>query len=381
MNETHPPQQAGETNASLRCDVSSDLRAGPPESAGAVGEAAPHSGGGSSESPEAARPGTLTLIPYLPRGRVLRQLWRATTWVGGLVVAWFIADRVSDALGGGELLFAVTLLGLFVAGGAAGSALRGRWARRVLSRLSAAGLDDDAIVLRVLERARPDLSEPPPMIIRLLAFLSQQAAAFGKTFAALTRDEAQQVRVLDAPFGPVPLRGDDPAFRALYESHALAETNPAEPHAAPPAPVAARRWRWSKLTYGLVIVFVGLWLNSGLLVAIGAIPLGAALLSYRLRHSMYGHGTPEQWHLVPGGLALLSPSGSGWEVRVLDRRASVLLAYPLRRNRKHWLACVTDGREYWRRLLSPAELRLLLAAWLSPLTPPQPEQFSDLDPS
>ncbi len=381
MNNVRPSQQAGQAGGTVRREGSPDPQAAVPESTGTVGEAAPHPDAGAAGSLDDLQPGTLTLIPYLPRGRVLRQLWRAVTWVVGLVVTWIIAARVSEALGGSNVTFLLTLFALFTIEGVVGAAIRTRWARYVLSRLAAAGLDDDAIVLRVLERARPDRSDPPPMITRLLRYLSADAFAFGKTFAALTRDEAQQVRVLDTPFGLVPLRGDDPAFRALYEGHTMTAAGSVDPRAAPPAPVAAGRWRWSKVTYGLVMVLAGVWLNSGLLIAIGAIPLGVALLSYRLRHSLYSHGTPEQWHLVPGGLALLSPSGGGWDVRVLDRRRCVLLAYPLREDRKHWLACVTNGMEYWRRRLSPAELHLLLAAWLSPLTPPRPEQFSDLGPA
>ena len=85
-----------------------------------------------------------------------------------------------------------------------------------------------------------------------------------------------------------------------------------------------------------------------------------------------------RWMLIPAGLLVLEPSGSTYRPHILRAADSLLLAREIGGLFPLWLVLVRDGARMTTGRLTPTELRMLLAAWLSPLEPPKPEQLSDL---
>lgn len=90
-------------------------------------------------------------------------------------------------------------------------------------------------------------------------------------------------------------------------------------------------------------------------------------------------GGPQVWLVVPGGLLV---RGAVWRggtprLRRFARRESLLAAIHTG-TPQAWSVIVVDGQKTARRFVSPAELKLLLEAWLSPLDPPPTERLTDL---
>lgn len=85
-----------------------------------------------------------------------------------------------------------------------------------------------------------------------------------------------------------------------------------------------------------------------------------------------------QWLVLPGGLLLRRPTDHGRNVKLhlFDRRRSILCVYPCRR--ATWHIAVADAEVSETTIITDRERRLLLAAWLSPVTPPPLEQLVDL---
>ncbi len=84
-----------------------------------------------------------------------------------------------------------------------------------------------------------------------------------------------------------------------------------------------------------------------------------------------------QWLLVPGGV-LHRRAGlrnRNTLLHVFDRRRSVLIATEMRGGQ--FYVSVADAEQAEKTTVTKRELQALLRAWMSPLTPPRPEELSD----
>lgn len=86
----------------------------------------------------------------------------------------------------------------------------------------------------------------------------------------------------------------------------------------------------------------------------------------------------KQWLAVPGGIVMRKGAWlkRRWGIHLFDRRRSVLLMYKL--HRRQWALVVADADACESTIGTKPELEATLRAWLSPLSPPKPEQLSEL---
>jgi TM2 domain-containing membrane protein YozV len=84
-----------------------------------------------------------------------------------------------------------------------------------------------------------------------------------------------------------------------------------------------------------------------------------------------------QWLAVPGGLILRKGTWRkrNWAIHLFDRREAVLMTY--KHTYRKWALVVADASACETLIGTKQELDAALAAWLSPLRPPKPEQLRD----
>ncbi len=205
-----------------------------------------------------------------------------------------------------------------------------------------------------------------------------------------------EVRPIPHAFEPRPLDETDASFAALRDAHQQPSGNAAR--AAPdrrtnrPRMISPIPRPWMRrhvpvivclLVAALIVVDV---LRSGLssdrivaLIAAGVVVAMFTLLPWLVNPRTGGLAWIRgRWMLIPAGLLVLEPSGSTYRPHILRAADSLLLAREIGGLFPLWLVLVRDGARMTTGRLTPTELRMLLAAWLSPLEPPKPEQLSDL---
>lgn len=110
-----------------------------------------------------------------------------------------------------------------------------------------------------------------------------------------------------------------------------------------------------------------LWWSFALLVLL-LVPVRASLLM--------GH----QWLLAPSALIRRkSRRGGGWDLKVFDRRKSVMIVYHAHRHQ--WGVSVADRDSFGSTVGTVEEVNDLLSSWLSPFPAPEESRLSDLQAS
>jgi hypothetical protein len=84
-----------------------------------------------------------------------------------------------------------------------------------------------------------------------------------------------------------------------------------------------------------------------------------------------------QWLAVPGALLVRKSAWlrRGWTSHVFERGKSVLVLYKL--YRRQWALVAADGEACESTIGTRAEMECVLAAWLSPVSPPTAKELAD----
>ncbi len=252
--------------------------------------------------------------------------------------------------------------------------------RRLRRALRAAGSRPPAEVLAMALDAPVWFGDPLGALRAALETLHRTGAIRGLAFAALRPTEAGQIRPIESAFEPVPLDEADARFEELRAA--------AEQDGSPPVrSLSARGSRrmlmrllpvLAMLPGLLILSAAGAWrFVAVLLVVLIAVAGLSLVLSWLAPTQGRSDGL---WQLVPAGVLVLRPAGSRWRPTLLTARDAAVVCWPATSERSRWHVCIGSSEASVHRRITPLELRMLLAAWLSPLEPPKPEQLSDLSP-
>ncbi len=188
---------------------------------------------------------------------------------------------------------------------------------------------------------------------------------------------------LDQPISPLPLNEADENFRALArawlgDSAGLPKGDSGD--------YLARRWLRSIRMGGMgMTVLFGLFtlghawdsLQTGAPTVRFLLFLVSFLVS--LIGPMFAFSTVgEQLFVTNGGLVRrrVVRRGGGWHVEVFRREDSVLVVHPL--NPQAWRMLLRNEAGSIKVLLTSTECAMMLAAWRSPLPPPEATALADL---
>ncbi len=179
---------------------------------------------------------------------------------------------------------------------------------------------------------------------------------------------------LNKPFGPLPLDETDASLRALCSD--LAESMPNTT-----APQPTSWFRRAIIRTGMPVT--GVFLFGYLLihmignaheapVYVFGMVLAVAVVAVLLMVAKWG-----EWFLVPGGIAIRTsvPGQVLSRVKLCRPSDSVLI---IRREEKLWRASIYRNRLLSSRPVTEFEAAALLAAWQSPLAPPDQDRITDL---
>ncbi len=328
-----------------------------------------------------AAPERLVILPYEPVVRtglgLLSVLVAAVASLG--VVQMLIA--LDDARSLREWLnSATTRTSLaFLAASGATIAVAMRLNRRRLERvLAMIGTRPPAEVLAAALEAPQWLGDPADAVRQAASELRGRGLVCGEAFAALHPPEAAAIQPIEAGFEPVPLDETDARFEELRAAHETDEPRRCETFQRR----RTRRWITRMLPIAAVLPGVtilaaaGAWRFVGVLTGVLMVVAATILTLAQLRSARGAAGGG--WHLVPASVLVLRPMGRRWRPVLLTARNAILIAWPETPARLRWRIAVSSPRRWFTRRVTPMELRMLLAAWLSPLKPPSAEQLSDL---
>lgn len=238
-------------------------------------------------------------------------------------------------------------------------------------------------------------SQPSRVMIQALNHLYEGRSLRGAVLVGQC-DRFGDVKPLVQPFEPRQIDETDESFEALRSAHEEDSTSTTRANPASRDRLAGLvpRVPQRRLQRYVVVVLVVLlcspaavdllrtFLTADRITLLAwsllcGLAFAAAAWATRTRTGgpTHVHG---KWMIVPGGLLVLQRSGSHYLPHALRARDSLLLARQLGGVFTTWLVIVRDATRITYDRLTPAELRMLLAAWLSPAEPPEPEQLSDL---
>jgi len=200
------------------------------------------------------------------------------------------------------------------------------------------------------------------------------------------------IEPLDVSVEPIPLDESAPAFASL--AAAYAQTDESDEGTGAAAPTSNSDWQrafhrnlrfaggWLSIlgpaTLSVVAV-VDYFVNRSFspIILLVVVYFAVSLFSFGGRGAWRSRN---QWLLIPGGIVTRKPARAQhqkWELRVFDRRDSVLL---VRQEQRHlWRAWVSDATHAHSAHMTRSEAEMLLRFWLSPLEPSPVEQLSDLE--
>ncbi|HUU85792.1 MAG TPA: hypothetical protein VM243_20030, partial [Phycisphaerae bacterium] len=194
-----------------------------------------------------------------------------------------------------------------------------------------------------------------------------------------------------------PLDRTTPAFQALEAAppmtpEARTEDDAPEQHRrdlpteAPRAPSPwykrAGRHTWALIAI-ILLIALDLFKNRTVTpTSLYCLAVVAVLATAQALYPIAGRrGSRRQWLIVPGGLVLRRATlfGPGWQVRLFDRRRSVLFVHCMEsQGHAPWRLSVADADGLERTSATRAEIDLVLRGWLSPHHPPPPDRLTDL---
>lgn len=302
------------------------------------------------------------------------------TACGGGVLAGYAMILFGSQAGGGAWLSLITGVGGFALSLIVVAAIYcgGEFVRA--RRIVAAARHPDPYVMleRVLSSVVLQGTEVPPALGLALEELFTRR---GVRNVVVTDPEGAKlvarVEPLRVPFEPRPLDETDETFHSLRLA--------TDPHFAADEASTRQRWR-RRLTRsvpaGLLLALAGtlVWRQQWLTLYICSGLAGVALsvwLIWAVGVRLMGMRSGGRWAIVPGGVLILRPRGGRWQPHVIPRRDAILLILSATPGGR-WLVCVRDAQGLYTRRLTPTELDMLLAAWLSPLAPPGDDVLSDL---
>ena len=196
-------------------------------------------------------------------------------------------------------------------------------------------------------------------------------------FAVVVRPENTALaipRPLDTQIEPIALDEGHRDLKALCEHPAIADAIPVEKRAG------RRHRRWmARLGFSGLLLFLliqgisQIAVHRSWLVGVG----WGSILVVAAGYALVSWWRADDWYLVPGGVAIRRGlfKKEGRLLQLCTRSNAWLM---LRWVSPNWRATLYVADARWHRTLTELECVALLAAWQSPLPPPEVERLSDL---